>query len=112
MRWWTTGAVLTAAYLPFLGAVRIWQPEAPLLLEAGVFVLTVLLSTAPAVGITAALGMLGSGIYGLVAEGEAFRFALTLLAVVYPYTAILSARALFRSDDRPPRGLGDDGLAP
>lgn len=108
MRWLTTGAVLTAAYIPYAGAVHIWIPQAPLLVEAGLFILIVLASATPATGIPVALAMLGSGVYGIAAEGEAFGFALTLMAVVYPYMAILSVRVLLRSDRRP-AGSGRGG---
>ena len=100
MRWAMPGAVLTAAYLPYAGAADVWFPQAPQLLEAGVFLLLVLASATPVTGIVVALGMLGSGIYGMAAEGQALSFVLTLLAVTYPYTAILSVRALCRKDER------------
>lgn len=100
MRWPNPGAVLTAAYLPYAGAAHIWFPDSPLLLEAGLFILIVLVSSRPLAGVVVAIGILGSGIYGVAADGEAFSFVLTLLAVTYPYTAALSARALLLKDRR------------
>ena len=88
---------------PVSGAIHVFWPTAPTWAVIPIYLVLLVISVFPLIGITVGLGLVGIGIYGLATGVAAFDSAMALGGIIYPFLAPLVVAMMLPEPSRPDR---------